>query len=121
MQKNKDKRDCKYSGEEFFPKRNSQIFASKENRVAFHNENNNATHRKLNIVNKKLLKNFKIAEHLTGTDQEAVVNRHFLRGLGWSFNHFTHVQQTKNGVSYGIYNYLIRKINTEEYLILRVS
>ncbi len=121
MPKNIEKRLCKYNQEEFFPLRNSQIFASKENRVAFFNDRNNATLRKLNVVNKKLLKNFKIAEHLVGKEKEVVVNRHFLRGMGWSFNHFTHVHQTKDNVAYGIYNYIIQKINTEEYIIQRKS
>ena len=59
-------RKCLYSGEEFIPKRNNQVFASKKNRSNYHNEINNKLRNELKSANNQLLKNYKICIDLLG-------------------------------------------------------
>lgn len=121
MLHNREKRVCPYSKTEFIPKRNNQIFATKEYRIAFHNNINGSVRRKLSIVNNQLIKNYKVFDSLLGNDNEVIANKHYLRGAGFSFKNFTHVANNNNSIVYGVYDILFEKLNEEEYLIYRTK
>lgn len=112
---------CKQSGEEFIPKRENQLFASKANRVNYHNSINNKLRQEQSLVNKQLTKNLKVFKALLGNKDKVIANKHYLRGAGFSFKNFTHVANSNNSIVYGIYDILFEKINEEEYLIYRTK
>jgi hypothetical protein len=114
-------RTCPYSKTDFVPKRNNQIFSSSKCRIAYHNEINNALRRKLNSINKQLMKNFKILNALLGSKNEISVNPYFLRGAGFSFKTFTHVGRRGEEFVYGIYDISYYQLNQDEYIIYRTK
>jgi hypothetical protein len=114
-------RTCPYSKVDFEPKRSNQKFASPQCRISHNNEINNSLRRKLNEINKLLLKNFKILDSLLGPNKEVAVNKFFLRGAGFSFTTFTHVGQRGDEFVYGVYDISFQKHNQDEYLIYRTN
>ena len=64
---------CPYSGEYFKPKRSNQKYASKYNRVAFHNKKYRELKMPLERVNQILFKNHNIISELIGDDNEIIV------------------------------------------------
>ena len=113
------KRVCPYSKTEFVPKRSNQIFATKECRIAFHNERNGLVRRKRRPITYQLDRNHKILDSLLGDKKETTVNKHYLRGAGFSYKIITHVESNNSNVAYGVFDTIFQKINEEEYLIYR--
>ncbi len=89
-----------YSGEEFYPKRNNQVFASKSNRISYHNNLNNKLRNDLKLINNQLLLNYKICKNLLKDDSRIVVHKEFLKGKGFDFSYFTNLTQSKKGNSH---------------------
>lgn len=112
---------CPYSKTFFEASRQNQIYRSKFDRVSSANERNNLLRRKLNSVNKELLKSYKVADDLLGDNIEVVVHKHFMRGRGFSFQIFTHVVTQNDEIVYGLYDITFKKINDDEYLIKRTK
>lgn len=120
MKANLEKRICPFSGDEFVPKRNNQVFANRENRIAYNNKKNNDKRRRLAFVNKPLLRNNDILNQILGNEREKIVHKEFLRGAGFSFLVFTnfHRDENKNKLYYSIYHFYYYKVDNEHYKIV---
>lgn len=94
-------RICPYNGEEFIPKRNNQIYASINNRIAFNNHKNNSKRNLLSPTNKILKKNHEILLGVLGGNKTVTVSIDYLKGMGFSFQAFTYVG-TEDGIIYNI-------------------
>lgn len=116
----KEKRVCKYSKTEFIPKRNNQIFANKECRVAYHNDANNAFRAKLNKTNKEILNDYKVVDSILADFGEITVNKHYLRGAGFSSKKFTNVINVDGETVFCLYDISFQKLNNEDYYIKRI-
>jgi hypothetical protein len=116
----KEKRVCKYSKTEFIPKRNNQIFANKECRVAYHNDANNAFRAKLNTTNKEILNDYKVVDSILADFGEITVNKHYLRGAGFSSKKFTNVINVDGETVFCLYDISFQKLNNEDYYIKRI-
>ena len=112
-------RICPYSKKAFIPKRENQIFASANYRIAYNNKLNNAFRKKLNIINKELIKNYKLLDKLLAEQKEITINKYYLRGGGFSFKTFTHISFNQENIVYGLYDVCFQKLNNDEYLIYR--
>ena len=119
MLKEPNLRLCPYSDTLFIAKRENQVYASAKDRIASNQKRNNSLRRKLNSVNKELLKSYKVADDLLGDKIEVIVNKHFMRGRGFSFQMFTNVVNQDDEIVYGLYDITFKKINDDEYLIRR--
>lgn len=119
MYKNKKTKLCPYSMEEFEAKRQNQIYATAECRIAHHNEKNNNLRKQLSYINKQLLLNYKIASEIIGMNPSTLVHSQFLRGKGFSFKMFTHFQETAEGYTIGLYDLCLEKIDENNYKIQR--
>lgn len=119
MATNNEIRTCYYSGESFIPTRQNQIFASKENRILFHNQINNQLRKRLSIINKQLLLNFRILIEVLDGENEATVHKQFLLGKGFSFSVFTHLTLSKysNNYCYSVYEVSYQRIDDDNYKI----
>lgn len=115
-----EKRICPYSATEFIPKRSNQIFATNEFRIAFHNNINNTTRKKLSDINNRLAKNYKTLVELVGKNKEIIIHKEFLKGKSFSFKVFTHLIQHEGGFVYGIYDYSFFKIDADNYKITKI-
>ena len=97
---NNEIRTCYYSGERFIPTRQNQKFLTKENRILFHNQQNNQLRKRLSFINKQLLLNFRILIDVLNGEKERIVHKQFLLGKGFSFNVFTHFTLSKSSSNY---------------------
>lgn len=116
----REKRICPYSLTEFIPKRNNQIFAKKEYRVAYHNEIHNSFRRKLSGVNKELISSYKVLLEILDNKQSAMVHYQFLKGKNFSFKVFTGFVKTEKGTAYQLYDTSIIRIDENNYLITKL-
>lgn len=108
---NKIKKKCPFSGENFIPKRNNQIYASAYNRITYNNIKNRKLQKIVKPINKRLLKNYKIIVELLEDKQELISNSEFLKGKGFDFSILTHIMKEGNTSIYGIYNYAFFKLD----------
>ena len=119
---NNEIRTCYYSGESFTPTRQNQIFASKENRILFHNQINNRLRKRLSFINKQLLLNFRILIDILDGENERTVHKQFLLGKGFSFSVFTHLSVSKysNNYCYSVYEVSYERIDDDNYKIKKI-
>ncbi|GEC77726.1 hypothetical protein [Flavobacterium aquatile] len=122
MNKNLEIRKCLHSGEEFHPKRNNQVFASKKNRISYHNSINNKLRNELKSTNNQLIINYKICKELLDKNKSATVHREFLKGRGFDFKYFTNLtaNKAKTGYTYALYDTSFEKIDENNYLISKL-
>lgn len=122
MNKNIEIRKCLHSGEEFYPKRNNQVFASKKNRINYHNSINNKLRNELKSTNNQLIVNYKICIELLDKNKSTTVHREFLKGKGFDFKFFTNLTENKakTGYTYAVYDTSFEKIDENNYLISKL-
>lgn len=122
MTKHIEKRTCLYSGEEFIPKRNNQVFATKYNRISFHNQINNKLRNELKQTNNQLMVNYKIGIELLSKEKKITIHREFLKGKGFDFRYFTNLcsNNITNGTAYQVYDISFEKIDENNYLISKL-
>jgi hypothetical protein len=119
---NNEIRTCYYSGERFIPTRQNQKFSTKENRIFFHNKQNNQLRRRLSFINKQLLLNFRILIDVLNGEKERTVHKEFLLGKSFSFSVFTHftISKTSNNYCYVVYEFSFERVNDEYYKITKI-
>lgn len=122
MAKNTELRTCPLSNEEFLPTRNNQVFSSKENRILFHNHQNNQIRKRLSYINKQLLLNLRILINVLDGKKETILHKQFLLGKGFSFSVFTHftISKSTNKYCYCIYEVAYERIDEENYKISKI-
>jgi hypothetical protein len=122
MNKNVEIRKCLFSGEEFYPKRNNQVFASKKNRINYHNSINNKLRNELKSTNNQLLFNYKICREILDKNKSVKVHREFLKGRGFDFKFFTNLTEnvSKAGYTFALYDTSFEKIVDNMYLISKL-
>lgn len=73
------------TGEKFIPKKISQRFANKENRIKFNNEKAKKIRIEQAPIINPLKLNCRIIKGLLGSKVEIILNKDFLRGKGFDF------------------------------------
>lgn len=122
MNKNIETRKCLHSGEEFIPKRNNQVFASKKNRINYHNAINNKLRNELKSTNNQLIVNYKICIELLDKNKSITVHREFLKGKGFDFRFFTNMveNKSKTAYTYAVYDFSFEKVDENNYLLTKL-
>jgi len=120
MPKKNKKRLCPYSNQEFIPKRSNQKFVSKEARINYHNDKNNAIRKRTAFINKPLMKNYKILCELMADKREGVYHSQFLIGKGFSFKVFTNLKKYKDGYAYAIFEFWFYKIDEFNFKVKKI-
>jgi len=110
---------CPYNGEYFKPKRSNQKYASKYNRIAFHNKQYRKSRFPLERVNQKLYKNFNIISDLIGDDNEVIVSNDYLKGRKYDFNYMTHIHIENNKTYFGLYDFVFIKVDESTMKFLK--
>ena len=115
------KRTCLYSGEQFYPKRNNQKFATSKNKETFHNNINNELRRARAFIERKLHRNFKILLELMKEKTKGSFSKEFLKGKGFSFDVLTHYEMYEGINRHAIYSFIIipSENNTEYVTVIR--
>lgn len=104
-------RKCPYSGELFKPKRNNQKYASKQNRLAFHNKRYRQNRMPQEYINRKLYINHSIISEIIGDNNEIEVNNDYIKALGYNFIYVTHLYSHNNQTYMGLYNFYFIRLN----------
>lgn len=104
-------RKCPYSGEYFKPRRSNQKYASKYNRIAFHNKHYRQQRLPLERLNQKLYNNYFIISDLIGDSKEIELNNDFLKGKGYDFKYITHIHHHGNKTYFGLYDFWFIKFD----------
>lgn len=95
------------TGEEFIPKKISQRFANKENRIKFNNEKAKNIRIELAPIINPLKLNYKIIKDLLGDNMVLIKNKEFLKGKGFNFSVSTGNEILKGKIYPMIFEYLI--------------
>ncbi|MGB2232728.1 MAG: hypothetical protein ACPH12_07360 [Flavobacteriaceae bacterium] len=110
---------CPYSGEYFKPKRSNQKYASKYNRVAFHNRKYRELKMPLEKVNHILFKNHNIISDLIGDKNEIILSNDYLKGKEYNFKYMTHIIFKNDKTLFGVYNFLFTKVDESTTKFIR--
>ena len=115
-----------YTSEEFFPLRCNQRFAKSKNRIAFHNLNNNEFRRKMDVINKPLMKNLKILDDLFLSNKRInnnslIFHKEFMLGRNYDFTKHTHYDVFEGQKYIACYNYIIIHLDKEKVKIIKTS
>jgi hypothetical protein len=100
-----------YSRESFLKRRSDQRFASKKTKNAFHNGRAKEQRDSIAFIQKPLMKNRNILNHLLGKKNEHEVSKDFLLGAGYDFRFFTGTVRNRNAIL--IYEFEITNHNSK--------
>lgn len=107
------------TGEEFIPKKNSQRFATPQNRIKYNNEKASKINLERAFIDKPLHANRNILKQILGNKPEATIHCEFLRGKGYNFPLFTHYDKWEGINVPCIYEYMIIKLPNQQIKILK--
>ena len=110
---------CPQSGEYFKPKRSNQKYASKHNRIAFHNKQYRESRLPLERVNQKLYKNFNIISGLMGNDNEIILSNDYLKGKEYDLKYMTQIYIKDDKTYFGLYDLAFTKVNESTIKFLK--
>jgi hypothetical protein len=82
-----------YTGNRFTPKRSNQKFESSANRIAYNNKKAKDFRELTKSDIKPLIQNFKILLKLKEEKPDELFHYEFLKGLGFSFKHFSSLEK----------------------------
>ena len=108
------------TNEVFTASRKNQVFASKKNRIIFHNNKANKLREKLRPVNYYLGLNQKILNKLMFRKQSLTLLRSFLEGIGFTFNLFTGEKAIDGKTVKTIYSFAIIPLNKTQIKIIKL-
>lgn len=108
----KTERVCPYDGSLFMPKRTNQVFACRENQIAFNNEKAKKAKESTLDIDKVLKKNRRICEDLLKGKQSSIsVSKDYLFGMGFNINVYTMTLRINNNRGVGIYEFFYQEDN----------
>ena len=105
------------TGEEFYPIRENQRFASRQNQIKYNNLLAKEKREQQALFLKQLNANQSILEACLDGEDKAIVNRSILMQEGYDFRFMTHQAQEGENIFNFCFQYGISQINAEEYII----
>lgn len=96
-----------FTGEEFIPKKISQRFANKENRIKFNNDKAKKIRIEQAPIINPLKLNLKIIKELIGNKREIILNKEFLRGKGFDYTVNSGIERFNQKIYPLIFTYLV--------------
>ena len=110
-------KQCKYTGNWFFPKRNNQRFENNKARSNFHNKKYRKMYAEVNEINRLLFVNYKLLLRLIGFRDFMEVEKKILSRLRYDFSLVTGIEEEDGIKSFLVYNYKLTFITNEIILI----
>jgi hypothetical protein len=107
-----------YTGLTFEAKRRNQVFATRQNRIDYHNEQAAQLRDEKAPLNKPLHENLKILKITHGREKRSQISQRVYASVaGFSFMHNTHSVEYKGKVVFAIYGYLwYREVDEKGHL-----
>jgi hypothetical protein len=115
----KDIRKDPLTGEEFIPKKNSQRFATPQNRIKYNNERASKIKLERAFIDKPLHRNRTILKELLGNKAEINVHEEFLRGRNYDFNLTTHFDIWEGRNVHCVYEFMLITVPNQQIKILK--
>jgi hypothetical protein len=112
-----NQKQCKYSGNWFFPTRNNQRFENNKARSNFHNQKYRKLYTEVNKINRLLFLNYKILFKLIGYRDYIEIEKKILYKLRYDFSLVTGIEDEDGIKSFLLYNYKLTFITTQIILI----
>ena len=120
MKKIKNPRIDPFTGEEFQPKRENQLFANRKNQISFNNRKAKANREHKAAVNTPLDTNHKVMQKVLQNQIRVQRSKEFLLGAGLDFNFITHRRTDENSIQWNcLYEFQFRQLDYDQYLIER--
>lgn len=99
-----------YDGTVFMPKRSNQLFASRENQIAYNNEKARKAKEPKKEIDKAIKKNRQICDELLkGKLNPIIFSKDYLLGKGFNFNFYTMSCWVDKKKSLGIYEFYCKE------------
>ena len=109
------------TSEQFIPSKSTQRFARPENRIKFNNRKAAKLNKERAFIDKPCKKSQNVLISLYNPDSENIFHKKFLEGMGFRFDAYNNVADTKYGKLPAYYEYAIRKIpNTDNIQIIKL-
>ncbi|MCF8273559.1 MAG: hypothetical protein K9I95_06980 [Flavobacteriaceae bacterium] len=108
-----------YTGEVFYPKRNNQYFANRQNQIAYNNQKAKEIRDLMANIDNHIRNNWKILVDALKENKFVIRNKDYLLGCGYNFNFFHFTKIIKDEYYFGIYNYGITLLNNGLYKIIK--
>jgi hypothetical protein len=110
-------KQCKYSGNWFYPNRNNQRFENNKARSNYHNKKYRKLYAEVNKINRLLLLNYKILFKLIGFRDYMEIEKKILSKLRYDFSLVTGIEEEDGIKSFLVFNYKLTFITNEIILI----
>ncbi|MBP9848496.1 MAG: hypothetical protein KBC58_03580 [Flavobacterium sp.] len=110
-------KQCKYSGNLFFPTRNNQRFENNKARSNYHNQKYRKLYAEVNEINKLLFLNYKILFKLIGYRDYIEIEKKILAKLRYDFSLSTGIEEEDGIKSFSLYNFKLTFITIQIILI----
>lgn len=104
------------TGDKFVAKRANQRFATKENRIKFHNNQASILNQKRAFFDKPCKQSQILLQKLDGTKLDNKFHVEFLTGIGVHLDAYNHVKQKDAGDLFCYYDYALQKTDNPEFL-----
>ncbi len=110
-----------HTKEKFVPKRITQKFSEAKNRIRYHNLRAQQDRQIRAVIDKPLLKNFRILTNALEGGSNIRLHHEFLRGRGYDFTVMTSHERHNGKLIASIYHYTIEQdsIDTNYYIVKR--
>ncbi len=113
------KRTDPLTKKEFYPKRSNQRFENRENQIRYNNIKSKKKRDHKSQIDKMIDKNWKILNRLLGEKTELSLPTNYLLGADFQFGCLTHQVNYQNESYNAIYEFAYKKLNENEYRIIR--
>jgi len=107
------------TNELFVPKRRNQVFATAENRIAYHNKKATELRNSLDYLTKPLLANYKVLNALMQKHSERIFHKEFLLGKGFDFKVCNHINSINGKNHFAIFHFTIVKLDGSQIKIIK--
>lgn len=112
-----NQKQCKYSGNWFFPTRNNQRFENNKARSNYHNKKYRKMYAEVNKISRSMFFNYKVLYKLIGYRNYMEVEKKILSKLRYDFSLVTGIEEEDGIKSFLLYNYKLTFISNEIILI----
>jgi hypothetical protein len=109
------------TGEEFIPKKITQKFANRANRIKHNNMKASKLNQERAFFDKPCRKSHLVLKSLFKPDLQNIYNMHYLEGKGVDLRASNHQVDTKYGILPAFYDYALRSFpNTDNLQIIKL-
>ena len=113
------KREDPLTGEVFYPRRENQKFASRENQIRYNNKKAEKKRKAKAEIDKYLDNNRSILKAILGNKNEVIKSKDFLLGAGFNFGCHTHSLRKDDKLLRCVYDYAFINHTDNSFKIVR--